>query len=325
MTMTNKMLTYNDLYDIIEQIKIWRKNKMHYTNPVYRPPFEANSLLLEVTVGCSHNACTFCTMYSCQKFRVAPIEQIESDLLEARQYYKQVKRIFLVNGDPFALSAEKLLIIGKKINEIFPEVETISMYASIKNIRTKTDEELRNIRAQKMNDFNIGIESGMDSVLHHFNKGFTLEEAREQLQRLKKAGIDYSVNIMLGAAGEGKWKENATANAKFVNEIEPRLIFLATLHVDAGSPLEEELKTGKFVENTLGENVQEELVFLKGLELKNTVFFGLHTSNVVPVAGQLPVQKQQLIEYIEERYSKIPERIRNLKPEKGMEGKAILY
>lgn len=108
------------------------------------------------------------------------------------------------------------------------------MYASVKNIRTKTDEELRAIRALKMNDFNIGIDTGLDPVLAHFNKGFTLEVAREQLHRLKAAGFDYSVNIMLGAAGEGKWQENAAANAKFINEVQPHLIFLAALHVDAG-------------------------------------------------------------------------------------------
>ena len=148
---------------------------MKYTGQVYRPPFEANSLRLQVTVGCSHNKCTFCTMYQNTPFQVERMEQIEQDLREARQMYPLVRRIFLVNADPFVLSAEKLKAIARKINEILPEVETIAMYASVKNILDKTDEDLKELRALKINELNIGIESGMDEVMRHLNKGFTLE------------------------------------------------------------------------------------------------------------------------------------------------------
>ena len=118
---------------------------MKYTGPVFRPPFEAHSLLLQVTVGCSHNKCTFCTMYRDTPFQVESMEQIEKDLREARQSYALVRRIFLVNADPFVLSADKLKAIAEKINEIFPEIETIAMYASVKNIIDKTDEELKEL------------------------------------------------------------------------------------------------------------------------------------------------------------------------------------
>lgn len=297
---------------------------MTYTGPVFRPPFEANSVLIEVTSGCSHNACTFCTMYHGVPFRMAAMEQIEHDLLEMRRVYRSAKRIFLTGADPFVLSADKLKTIAEKVNEIFPEVETIAMYASVKNIMSKTDEELRQLRALKINELNIGIESGMDKVLKHLNKGFTLEEARTQLKRLNAAGIDFSANIILGAAGTEKWMENAVASAQLLNEVKPYLIFLATLHVDAGSPLYEEVKEGAFAENTLGQNIQEELEFLKRLELDGTAFFGLHTSNVVPVAGTLPEDKDKLIEMLEKGMAKIPARILNSNPEKGYEGMAIL-
>jgi radical SAM superfamily enzyme YgiQ (UPF0313 family) len=191
---------------------------MIYTGPVFRPPFEADSLLLEVTSGCSHNACTFCTMYRGVNFHMAPIEQIEQDLVEARYLYRSAKRIFLTGADPFVLSADKLKIIAEKINGLFPEVETISMYASVKNIKGKSDEDLKALRTLKINELNIGIESGLDDVLHHLNKGFTLEEARTQLKRLNMAGIDFSLNIILGAAGSEKWIENAIANAQIINE-----------------------------------------------------------------------------------------------------------
>jgi len=297
---------------------------MTYTGPVFRPPFEANSLLIEVTSGCSHNACTFCTMYHGVPFRTAPMEQIERDLKTMRRIYPSAKRFFLTGADPFVLSADKLKAIAEKVNEIFPEVETIAMYASVKNVMGKTDEELRQLRALKINELNIGIESGMDEVLKHLNKGFTLEEARTQLKRLNAAGMDFSANIILGAAGAEKWRENASASAQLLNEVRPYLIFLATLHVDAGSPLYKELKAGAFVENTLGQNIQEELELLRRLDLDGTAFFGLHTSNVIPVAGTLPEDKDRLIDLLEKGMAKIPARVLNSKPEKGYEGMAIL-
>jgi len=297
---------------------------MTYTEPVFRPPFEANSLLVEVTSGCSHNACTFCTMYHGTQFRMAPMKQIEKDLQEARKEYRSVKRIFLTGADPFVLDAGKLEAIAQKITMIFPEVDTIAMYASVKNIIGKTDEELRRLRALRINELNIGIESGMDEVLHHLNKGFSLEEARTQLKRLNAAGIAFSANIILGAAGSEKWKENADADAAFLNEVKPYLIFIATLHIDQGSPLHDELKAGKFTENTLGQNLSEELEMLKRLELDGTVFYGLHTSNVIPVTGMLPDDKDALVSMLEKGMAKIPARILNSRPEKGYEGMAII-
>lgn len=297
---------------------------MTYTGPVFRPPFEANSLLLEVTVGCSHNRCTFCTMYKDVPFQVSQMAQIEHDLLEAKERYGSVSRIFLVNADPFVLSAARLKAIAEKINEVFPEIETISMYASVKNIIGKTDEELKELRKLKINELNIGIESGMDDVLTRLNKGFTLEEARTQLKRLNKAGIDFSMNIIVGAAGSEKSIENAIANSKLINEVNPYLIFIATMHVDFGSVLYDEIKEGKFVENTLGDNLTEELELLKRLELKETVFFGLHTSNVIPLIGTLPKDKDKLIEELEKGIKSIPQKILNSRPEKGYEGATII-
>ncbi|WP_432205462.1 radical SAM protein (plasmid) [Cetobacterium somerae] len=296
---------------------------MKYTGPIYRPPFEANSLLLQVTVGCSHNKCTFCSMYRDVKFCTESIEQIEKDLLEARELYPIVKRIFLVNADPFVLSANKLKEIAEKINEILPEVETIAMYASINNIKDKTDEELKELRNLKINDLNIGIESGLDEVVKKLNKGFTIEEAKKQLKRLSLAGINFSVNIIIGAAGRDKSKENAIANAKFLNLVKPNLIFIATLHIDSGSSLEKELINGSFMENTVGENIKEELLMLENLNLENTFFFGLHTSNVIPVYGFLGEKKQDMITDLKNGLASLNESYLNKKPLKDSEGRII--
>ena len=297
---------------------------MHYTGQVWRPPFEANSMVLEVTEGCSHNGCTFCTMYHGTPFRISPMDQIEDDLKEAREYYDYVDRIFLVNADPFVLSGQRLKEIAEKINEYFPEVETIAMYASVKNIINKTDEQLKELRALKINELNIGIESGMDSVLKYLNKGFTLEEARTQLKRLNAAGIDFSANIIIGSAGMDKSIENAVASAELLNEVNPYLIFIATMHIDLGSKLYEDLNAGVFVENTMGQNIVEEIEFLKHLNLNNTTFFGLHTSNVIPVLGVLPKDKETMLEELEDGMSSYSQAVLNSRPKKGYQGKALI-
>ncbi|MBP2034026.1 radical SAM superfamily enzyme YgiQ (UPF0313 family) [Clostridium algifaecis] len=293
---------------------------MKYTGPVYRPPFEASSLLLQVTVGCSHNKCSFCTMYKDVPFEIETMEQIEKDLLEARKNYPKVKRIFLVNADAFALSADRLKLIAKKINKILPEVETIAMYSSVKNIINKTDDELKELRTLKINDLNIGLESGMPEVVEHFNKGFTVDEAKIQLKRLTKAGIDFSVNIIIGGAGSEKIHENAIANSNLLNEIKPKLIFIATLHVDPGSQIDEEVNNGLFKENTLRQNIEEEIEMLSGLNLDNTYFFGLHTSNVIPVQGLLPEKKNEMIATLKDGLNSIRVEYLDAHLKKGAEG-----
>ena len=297
---------------------------MKYTGPVFRPPFEADSLLLQVTVGCSHNKCSFCTMYREVGFCTESLAQIEKDLREAREAIPHVERIFLLNADPFALSANKLKAIGEKINEILPEVKTIAMYASILNIINKTDEELKTLRALKFNDFNIGVESGLPGMMEHFNKGYDLKTAKTQLARLKNAGIDFSLNIIIGGAGTDRHLENARANAALINETKPNLIFIANLHVDPGSELFEEMHQGEFVENTLGQNLEEEIKLLENLTVEDCIFYGMHTSNVVPVQGMLPQTKEAMLNRLKKTTAKMDALMlesRNLK--KGPEGNLI--
>ena len=175
---------------------------MKYTGTTYRPPFESKSLLLQVTAGCSHNKCRFCTMYREIPFAVESPEQIEQDLREARRLCRHVERVFLVNGDPFVLPAERLKETALQIRAHLPEVASIGMYAAIGNIRHKTDAELRELRALGITGLNIGVESGLDAVLADLNKGFTAVEAERELSRLSAAGMDFSLNIILGAASE---------------------------------------------------------------------------------------------------------------------------
>ena len=222
---------------------------MHYTGTTFRPPYEAWSLLLQVTVGCSHNDCTFCSMYRDVEFEASPLEEIEEDLVELaskpRARAQAADRIFLVNGDAFCLPAERLLQIAELIHRHLPSVKTIGGYARINNIATKTDEELRQLTEAGFADFNIGLESGMDSVLSYMNKGDTADEARTQLARLRAVGMPFNLNIINAAAGPDLIKEHAAANASIVNEVKPSLVFVSPLHVDPGTPLETDIAEGR--------------------------------------------------------------------------------
>lgn len=268
---------------------------MKYTGPIFRPPPEANTLLLQVTVGCTHNKCSFCTMYQDTRFAIEDIEQIEEDLQEAKRTYGTLTRIFLVNGDAFALRAGKLKTIAEKIIEYFPEMETITMYASIRNIKSKTDEELRELQDLRINDLWIGLESGSDEVIQHMNKGFTLQQAYKQLDRLNTIGIRHNSIFMLGAAGRGKGIQNAIDTATLINRAKPCLVGVTTLGFFDGSKLSEEVAENIFIPATELEILEEEKKLIELIEVDNIPFYGSHPINAAYVAGMLPHDKEDMI------------------------------
>ena len=296
---------------------------MKYTGTTFRPPFEANSLLLQVTVGCSHNKCSFCTMYRDTPFSVEPMEQIRADLAEAKAYVPGARRVFLENGDPFALSADRLAEIAEAVHEFLPAVETIAMYASINNIRSKTDEELVRLRRLSINELNIGVESGLDEALVLMNKGYDSREALYELGRLRAAGMDYGANVIFGGAGAGKTKENAVATADLINKTSPYLIFTGTIHADPGCPLYDDMQTGRFPEPTFGEHIDEEELFLQELEVENCLYFGLHPSNVVRMQGWLSRDKQAMLEEVKNTRRRLQNRLSDV-PVRYGEGAILL-
>lgn len=279
---------------------------MYYTGLIYRPPFEAKSLLLQVTSGCSHNKCSFCTMYTKVPFRVSPLSEVEEDLQEASACRPQTRRVFLEGGDAFCLSGDKLIRIAELVKRYLPNVSTIAMYASINNIRNKTDEELKALHELGVDELNIGLESGDDYALLYLNKGFTAREARLQLDRLRAAGIRYGLNVIFGASGrDGRFK-NARETAALVNYADPYLIFTGTIHADPGCKLYEDMKEGKFIECTIREYLEEEKEFLELLELTHCKYFGLHPANVVPMMGMLPEHKERLMDRLIKAEQEIP-------------------
>ena len=295
---------------------------MNMTGIVYRPPYEANSLLLQVTLGCSHNKCTFCYMYPDVQFKVCPMEEVEADIEEATRYCPNVKRVFLEHGDAFVLSAEKLLKIADAIHRKLPKVETIAMYASIQNIKTKTDEELQLLRAAGIHGLDIGVESGLDAALTYMNKGHTAEEAREQLLRLTEAGMDYSFNAILGCGGAELWKENADATADLINAVQPHLLFIGSLHAQPGCRLYQDMRNGTFKECTIGQLLDEQERLIRRLDLKDPYYFGSHPSNLGPMQARLPDQKQDMIEAVQETREQLRAHLDEF-PARGGEGSIL--
>ena len=295
---------------------------MHMTGIVYRPPYEANSLLLQVTLGCSHNKCTFCYMYPDVQFKVCPMEEVEADIDEATHYCPNVKRVFLEHGDAFVLSAERLLRIADAVHQKLPKVEAIAMYASIQNIKTKTDEELRQLRDAGIHGLDIGVESGLDAALTYMNKGHTAAEAREQLLRLAEAGMDYSFNAILGCGGAELWQENADATADLINAVQPHLLFIGSLHAQPGCRLYQDMRSGAFKECTIGQLLDEQERLIRRLNLKDTYYFGSHPSNLVPMQGRLPDQKQDMIEAVQETREQLRAHLDEF-PVRGGEGSIL--
>lgn len=284
---------------------------MHYTGQVYRPPTEAYTPLLEVTAGCSHNSCAFCTMYRDTPFRISPEEDIIADLKELSAYMSHIERLYLLNGDPFVLPAARLLRIAGLVRRYLPAVRTITCYCSIRDLMQKTEEELEALGRAGYGQLYIGIETAWDPALAMINKGCTAADEYAQLERLKKAGIDYFAIVMCGIAGKGRSEENVRETAKLLNEFRPAGVLPMSTSVAPGSRLEELRDAGEYNELTEGEILEEEIALLKALELPPaTLFFGLHVFNTVPVSGYFD-EKERLLDRLQSALDNMPEEERN--------------
>lgn len=268
---------------------------MHYTGQVYRHPIEGYTPLLEVTAGCSHNKCAFCTMYQDTPFALSPLDHVEEDLQEMTAYGKPIKRIFLVNGEPFVLPTHKLIEIGELIHKYCPQIETITCYASIKGLKNKTVEDLKALRALGYNQLHIGLESAYDPALHQMNKGFTVAEAYENIGKLVEAGFQWDAILMLGVAGKGKGHIHIHETAKLLNQYPPYLVSMMTTSVSQGTPLEKLRDSGAFVECTEREAIEEEILLLELLNFEDAYFFGGHNYNLIPINAPM-TQKIKIIE-----------------------------
>lgn len=291
---------------------------------IYRPPFEASTPLLQVTGGCSWNRCRFCSMYAGVPFAVENDARIEEEIALIARRQPDASRIFVENGNAFCLPTDKLLRVAGMIRRYLPKTDTICIYASIRDIAAKTDEELAALREAGYDDVNIGLESGSDEALAFFNKGYDAATAEAQLLRMKEAGFRYVINVIFGALGTGHAKECAAATAALINKVQPAVVFTETVHGEPGSVLYEDMRTGAFREATTGEYFEEMIAFTEALELEDCVYYAWHPANIATVRGRLPEEKETITGYLRARMEELdPDTLRKRPMRFGGEG-AIL-
>jgi radical SAM superfamily enzyme len=254
-------------------------------------------------------------MYKDVKFSMESIEQIQKDLQEARQLYGDVKRVFLVNGDAFVLSAKRLKPIAELIIQYFPGVEVITMYASINNIKSKTDQELEALRDLRINDLWIGTETGHEETLEYMNKGFSLTDSYTQLERLNKIGIRHIDIFIFGGAGRGKGIENAIANAKLINAAKPMGVSITTMGAFGDSQLAEDVETGLFVPATELEVLEEQKKMIELITV-DTAYLGIHGINTITFDAMLPRDKKSAIKRVDNAIKRLDDQFLSSVPER---------
>jgi radical SAM superfamily enzyme YgiQ (UPF0313 family) len=270
-----------------------------YDEPVFRPPSEADSLILQVTLGCSHNRCSFCSMYRVKRFRTVALEEIERDLETAlRAWGGHAPRVFLADGDAMCLSSTRLIEILDLVNAKLPRLQRIGIYANARDVLGKTDDELQELRRRKLKILYMGLESGDEETLERVDKGATVEEIVRAVRRAQAADMRVSAMVLIGLGGRGRSEEHARASAEAINRMEPAYTALLTYTPTPGSPLFEEIVRGAFELPDALQSVQEIHTLLSGLQCK-TYFTCNHASNYVPLRGMLPSAKPAMLEALE--------------------------
>ncbi len=290
---------------------------MRYEGTVYRPPSEASSLIIQLTIGCARNTCTFCAMYKDKTFRVRDLQEVVEDLEMARKYYQRIKvrRIFLADGDALIVKTQDLLYILNKCKEYFPEVERISVYGAPKDIIHKTPEELKQLKEAGLDMVYMGLESGDDQVLKEVKKGVTAAEMIEAGQKVRAAGMVLSMTIISGLGGKKLMREHALNSAKVISAIKPEFVGFLTLLIEPGTPMYEQYRAGELDLLSPEEVLDETQLFIENVDAEGTVFRANHASNYIPLAGTLNAEKQIILEQIKrskEQSSYRPETFRAL-------------
>lgn len=286
---------------------------MHYTGTIWRPPYEASSLLLEVTAGCTHHKCKFCTLYEELpfKFRMSPLEDIEADLKEAHSIFRlwntrKVTRTFLTGANPFVLKFDRLMAIADLIHKYFPTNESIGCFARVTDVTLKTDDELIALRKAGYDGLTIGIETGDDEALQFMNKGYLAVDIAKQCKRLDQAGISYSFFYLTSISGAGRGEIGAKLTADICNQIHPKLIGANMLTIYPESELYQEIQRGTWVEESEIEKYQEVKALIENLSIPVT-FAAMGASNAFQLYGVLPQEKEQLLATIDKIISEVGE------------------
>lgn len=275
---------------------------MRYDNDLlYRPPGEWKSYLLQVTMGCTHNGCTFCSMYKNKKFKLRDVEEVLEDIDMAKMHYGELTRVFLCDGDAIILKTEDMLRILEKLYKTFPMLEKVTTYAGPRSTLTKSVEELTTLRKAGLSRAYIGVESGSDKVLSDVNKGVTAAEMLQAGQNLVEAGIDLWTIVIMGLTGKnGDWEEHILSTAKMINEMKPRHLSCMTFSPEKGTPLGDAVFTGKFEMSTPEQIMEENKLLIEHLNVNPLHFTSNHASNYLPLKGGLPEDREKFLTLIDQ-------------------------
>ena len=298
---------------------------MHYTGTIWRPPYEASSLLLEVTAGCTHHKCKFCTLYADLpfQFRMSPLNDIESDLLEVQTLRynpasqmtarlrglpcpQPIERVFLTGANPFVLKTDRLLTIAQLIHTYIPSVTSIGCFARITDSVNKTDEELQKLRQAGYNRLTIGVETGYDAALAFMNKGYQSKDILTQCQRLEYAGIEYAFFYLTGISGKGNGIAGATATANIINQLHPFLVGPNMLTIYPDSELYQEIQKNRWTAESETEKYEEIKTLIQELTIP-VAFAAMGASNAFQLYGHLPQDKEKLLSVVDQILSEVGE------------------
>jgi radical SAM superfamily enzyme YgiQ (UPF0313 family) len=274
--------------------------KMRYEGNIFRPFSEANSYLLQCTIGCSHNQCTFCGMYKDKKYRKRSLAEITEDIAMAKDSYGDVEKVFLCDGDAIALETNMLLAILKKLYQTFPSLRHVGSYVGPQSTLSKSIEELNALRNAGLTKAYLGVETGDDELLKKVKKGVDSDQMLQAGKNLVAAGINLSAMVLLGLAGKGEVsRRHALATAKICNEMKPQYLAALTVTPVPGTVLYSQLERGEFKLLDPFETLEEMKQIFENITADNMKFVGAHASNYLPVTGTLQKDKQKMIAMVD--------------------------
>jgi len=269
---------------------------MRYEGSIYRPPSEAYSLIVQATIGCAHNDCTFCSMFKDKDFRIRKTDDIIDDLHFARKSHRTVGRIFLADGDALILPNDTLLKILSTIETLFPECSRVSAYGSPQDALRKSPDELKELKDAGLEMIYIGAESGSDRVLKNVKKGASAAEITEAIKKIETSGIPASVTFISGLGGKTDWEEHAEASGKMITEAQPSYVGLLTLMVDPIAPISRDIREGSFKLLSPPEVINETIRLLeKTKPERDCIFRSNHASNYLSLKGTLPGDREKMV------------------------------
>ena len=272
---------------------------MRYEGKVYRPPSEAHSYIVQATIGCSHNLCTYCDMYRTVGYRERPIGDVLDDIAEASRIFRDADKVFVADGDPLGMSVERWTTILDAARDAFQRLRRVSCYATADNVRDKSTDELRALREHGLSLLYIGPESGDDETLRRIVKGGSFAEHVEAAEKAHAAGMQISVITLLGAGGVERSDIHARETARLVTAMDPEYLASLTLTVIPGTPLARMEEKGRFEMPEVGTLLRELRTIVAESQPQNALFRTNHASNYVPIAGRIPQDREALLATID--------------------------